>query len=437
MTERVFSLSTEKTLKKHALFGAVLILGGLGGLTAASAIATISGAVIAPGQIVVESNAKKVQHQEGGIIAALDVTEGARVRAGERVIRLDDTVHKANLAILRKQLDDLQAQEARLVAERDGSPAIGFPAEMSARGANDEDTLAAMRGQQNVFATRRAALLGRQEQVREQMRQFESNIEALSIQKAARQREVELIGQELTGVQALFAKNMVPITRFIALQRDKTRIEGEVGKLAADIATTKGSIAEKAIELLRLDTEFQASVARDLSEVRAKLAETAERHAAAQDKLARVDIRAPQSGQVHALSVHTVGGVLSAAEVAMVIVPDHDRLIVEAQVEPADIDEVHAAQKANLRFSGFADRVGPDVTGEVIAVAPDLIEEAQTRRRFYKIRIMAAAPLGHDAKPLPLVPGMPVEVFLSKGDRTILSYLMKPMRDQLRRVFRE
>jgi HlyD family secretion protein len=437
MSKSVFSVATEKSLKKHVLFGAFLIVGGLGGLTAASAIATISGAVIAPGQIMVESNAKKVQHQEGGIVARLDVAEGARVRAGERLIRLDDTVHKANLMILRRQMDELLAQEARLVAERDGLPSIAFQSEMLSRATEDEDTLATMRGQQTVFATRRAALSGRQEQVREQMRQFESNIEALSIQKAARQREVELIGQELAGVQALFAKNMVPITRFIALQRDKTRIEGEVGKLAADMATAKGSIAEKAIELLRLDTEFQATVARDLSETRAKLAETAERHAAAQDKLARIDIRAPQSGQVHALSVHTIGGVLSPAEVAMVIVPDHDRLIIEAQVEPADIDEVHNAQKASLRFSGFADRIGPDTTGEVIAIAPDLVEEPQTRRRFYKIRIAAAAPLGHDGKPLPLVPGMPVEVFLSKGDRTILSYLMKPMRDQLRRVFRE
>lgn len=429
--------ATERSIRNHAIAGMAVTFGLLGGLGAWSALAQISGAVIASGQVAVETSAKKVQHPEGGVVAELRVREGDRVKAGDLLVRLDDTVVRANLAIVTKAVDELTAQEARLVAERDAAAVIAFPEALVKRAQTDADARSSMNGQQTIFESRRTARETARTQLGEQVAQLESAIGGLVAQRGARESELKLIGEELKGVKELFAKNLAPIARVNALDRDRTRIEGERGKLIADIASARGSIAEKKIQMLRVDDDFRADVVKELSDVRAKLNESIERKVAAEDRLTRIDIRAPVSGMVHQLNVFTVGGVVGNGEALMLIVPENDKLVVDAVIEPQEIEHVRLGQKAEVRFSAFADRNLKDSIGEVTIISPDLIEDQATHRRFYKIKLSVTPPLGHDGKPLTLVPGMPAEAYLIKGDRTVLAYLVKPIRDQMQRVFRE
>ena len=281
--------------------------------------------MIAPGHIAVESNARKVQHPEGGVVAELKVREGARVKAGDLLVVLDDTVLRAELAIVSKALDELTAQEARLVAERDGADHVRFPARPDWNGRDPMPTP----GIRSTASRSSSTAAGRRAKPRarncpSRSRSSNSLIEGLSAQRAARDQELTLIAEELKGVRELLAKQLVPLTRVIALDRDRTRIEGERGKLFSDIATARGSIAEKKIQMVRLDDEFHSDVVRELADVRNKINESVERKVAATDRLSRIEIRAPVSGKVHQLNVFTIGGVIGSGEVAMLIVPEQD-----------------------------------------------------------------------------------------------------------------
>lgn len=431
------TLPADVSLRHHAVAGFAMLGVLFGGLGAWAAVTNIGGAVIAPGQIVVETNAKSVQHPDGGVVAELRVKDGDFVKSGDLLIRLDDTLMKANLSIVTKQIDEFLALEGRLVAERDNLPEITYAPDFLARAKDNPDVAAAIAGHLNAFKNRRITNENRRVQLDEQIKQLESSIGGLESQYKSRGDEVGLIERELKGVEELFKKNLVPLTRLVALQREKTRLEGERAKLTSDIAAARGSIAEKRIAILRIDDDFRSDVAKELNETRAKLAEFGERRVAAQDKLTRVEIRAPQSGRIHASTVYTVGGVLKPSETAMLVVPQEDRLIVDAIVEPNDINEVRVGQIAVVKFTAFSEKNLKDFPGEVINVAPDLIEEPATKRRFYKIRISVGTPTDPNGKPLPLVPGMPVETFLAKGDRTVLAYLVRPLTNAMGRVFRE
>jgi HlyD family secretion protein len=429
--------ATDRSIRTHALLGLFVVFGVLGGLTAWSAFAEISGAVIAPGVVAVETNAKKVQHPEGGVVAVLKVRDGDRVNAGDLLMRLDEKVLAANLAIVTKALNELTALEARLTAERDGLTTIKYPDALLQIAKTNVEAAASIGGQTIIFESRSIARSTAKTQLSEQILQLDSSIAGLTAQLRAREQEIELIGQELKGVRELYAKNLVPITRVMSLDRDRTRIEGERGKLIADIASARGSIAEKKIQISRLDDDFRSEVVRELADTRNKINENVERKVAAEDRLARIDIRAPASGMVHQLTAFTVGGVVGNGEVIMLIIPDNDKLIIDAQVEPQDIEHLYVGQKANVHFSAFSDKNIRDTIGEVSIISADMIEEQQTRRRYYKLRLTVDPPIGSDGKPLRLVPGMPVEAFIQKGDRTVLAYLVKPLRDQAKRVFRE
>lgn len=428
---------TQSSLRKHALAGFFVVFGLLGGLGAWSAMANISGAVIAPGIVAVESSTRKVQHPEGGVVAELLVRDGDRVKAGDILIRLDDTVAKANLQIVNKVLDEYLATEARLVAEREGARDIAFPKDLIARGEDNADTRASILGQKALFENRRIARDSAKTQLAEQVIQLESGIAGMNAQRKARDQELQYIDQELKGVRDLFTRNLVPITRVNALERDRTRIEGDRGKLTADIAAANGSIAEKRIQILRIDDDLRSEVSRELADTRSKINENVERRTAAMDRLKKIDIRATASGQIHQLAVHTVGGVIGNGETLMLIVPENDKLIIETQVEPQDIEHITVGQMAHVRFSAFSDRNMKESTGEVIVVSPDMIEDQATRRRYYRVRLTVDPPVNGQGKTMTLVPGMPVEAHLLKGDRTVLAYLVKPMKDQLQRVFRE
>ena len=350
-----------------------------------------SGAVIAPGKLVVDTNVKKVQHPTGGVVGELKVKDGDRVKEGDVVVRLDETQTRANLAIVTKALDELAARQARQEAERDGADKVTFPAELLARG-NDPEVAQATASEQRLFELRRSAREGQKAQLREQIDQLRQQIVGNDEQVAAKAKEIDWIQQELGGVRELWKQNLVPFTRVTALERDAARLEGERGALIASIAQAKGKIAETQLQILQIDQDMRTEVGKELAEIRGKSAELIERRVAAEDQLKRIDIRAPQDGRVFQHAVHTVGGVIQAGEVLMLIVPDSDALIVEAKVAPQDIDQVHVGQQAVLRFAAFNQRTTPELNGEVIRIGADVTQDE--KRNEATTRCGSASPTG-------------------------------------------
>lgn len=410
-----------------------LLAGGLGLWAATS---RLSGAVVAAGQMVVDSNVKAVQHPHGGVVGALNVHNGSVVKAGDVVVRLDDTLAKANLAIVSNGLDELAVRRARLLAERDELDAIAYPPELSARAVEPHVALL-MEAEERLFALRRQARQGKEAQLRERIAQFQEEITGIDAQKGGKEREITLIKTELAGMRELWQKKLVSLSRVSEQERAQARLDGESGQLTAAMAQTRGRISEIELAIIQINQEMRSEVARELGEIDAKTAELEERKIAAEQSLRQIDIRAPQGGRVHQLAVHTVGGVIGPGESIMQIVPSADDLVVEARVAPKDIDQIRSGQQATLRLSAFSRENTPEVEGEVERVSPDLIEDQKTGMSYFTVRIVLSKKDLARADTLELKPGMPVEVFLKTSDRTVLSYLMKPLGDQISRAFRE
>jgi HlyD family secretion protein len=274
-------------------------------------------------------------------------------------------------------------------------------------------------------------------QLKERIEQLKEQIEGLKLQATAKTDEIKLIEDELVGVQDLWRKNLVPITRVTALKREETRLTGERGQMISAIAQARGKISETELQIIQIDQDLRSEVAKELREIQAKSAEFVEKRVVAEDQLKRIDIRAPQAGIVHQLNVHTVGGVIAAGDPLMLIVPEADDLAIEVKVAPQDIDQLKIGQKAALRLSAFNQRTTPEVNGEVKRIAADLLQDQKTSQSYYTARITMPDHEMTRLQGLKLVPGMPVEAFIQTGDRTALSYLMKPLSDQLSRAFRE
>lgn len=425
-----------RSIRRHLLAGvaaSILLVGGVGGWAATT---EISGAVIAQGLLVVDSNVKKVQHPTGGVVGELRVKDGDRVKAGDIVIRLDDTQTRANLAIVTKGLDEFAARRAREEAERDGETAIAFPADLLAR-MNDPEIAHIVNGERKLFETRLSARTGQREQLRERVVQSKEEITGLVTQQKSREDQIVWVDKELEGVRDLWQKNLVQFNRVTQLEREKVRLEGERGQLIAQIAQTRGKIAETELQIIQIDQDMRTEVGKDLAEIRAKTAELVEKKVAAEDQLKRIDIRAPQDGVVLQLAVHTVGGVVAAGDQLMLIVPESDALSVEAKIAPQDIDQVHLGQQATLRFTAFNQRTTPELNGEVSRVSADVTQDQKTNVYYYTVRIsLSEAEMSRLGK-VKLIPGMPVEAFVQTNERRVLSYLVRPLHDQITRAFRE
>jgi HlyD family secretion protein len=423
------------TIRAHLIAGiaAVTLLGaGVGGWAATTELA---GAVVAPGVVVVDSNVKKIQHPTGGIVSELLVHNGDAVKAGQVIVRFDDTQARANLAIHSKRLDELMARQAREEAERDGAESIVFPEELTKRNA-DPDVALLMAGQERLFVIRRKAREGQKAQLEERILQLRQEVTGLVAQEAAKVNEIEWIKKELEGIMTLWQKNLVQFTRVVSLQRDLARAEGDRGQLIASSAESKNKIAEIELQIIQIDQDLRSEVGKELATIRAEIAETTEQKIAAEDVFSRIEIRAPQDGTVHEMSVHTVGGVVAGGESMMMIVPAGDTLDVEARIPPASIDQMHVGQTAVLRFSAFDQRTTPEIDGTVTTVSADLVKDEKSNEQYYTARIAIPQQKIQELG-LALVPGMPVEAFIRTNDRTVVSYLMKPLNDQIMKAFRE
>lgn len=424
------------TIRRHLIAG-LCVLGMLVlGVGALSATTEISGAVLAPGLLVVDSNVKKVQHPTGGVIGELLVKDGVHVRAGDVVVRLDETITRANLAIVVKALDELSARQARLEAERDGNEDVNFPASLSER-KNDPDVARIINGEERLFQLRRTARAGQRSQLTERIAQIREEVRGLSEQVDAKGKEIELIGRELEAVRGLWEKNLVSIARLTQLEREAARLNGERGQLVAAAAQARGRISEIGLQIIQIDQDLRSEVAKELREIQARVAEYVERKVAATDQLNRIDIRAPIDGTVHQLAVHTVGGVINAAEQIMLIVPEGERLMVEARINPQDIDQIKIGQRALVRFASFNQRTTPEIYGAVDRISADIVVEQRTGVNYYVVRIELPANELSRLGAVRLVAGMPIESFIETAPRSLLSYLSKPLLDHGLRAFRD
>jgi HlyD family secretion protein len=413
---------------------ALLIVGGVAG--GWMTLVPLSGAVVVPGNLVVQSNVKTIQHPTGGVVAQIPVHNGMRVNAGDLLLRLDATQAQASLQVVSKQLDEVRAKSARLVAERDGLPKPTIPPEMSSR-LEDPNVKTVLASEASLFRARTTARESQKELLKSKVSQLGEEIVGLEAQVSSKAKQLELITGELTGVQELFDKRLVPIARLTALQREAARIEGERGQLISTIAETKTKVDEAKLQLVRLDQDVRTEVVKDLGEAQGKEAELSERSVAARDVLERIEMRAPTSGVVHQLSAHTIGGVIRAGDAVMEVVPDSDDLQIEAKLQPNDIDQVRKGQQAFVRFSAFNQRVTPQLKGQVSFVSPDTTKDQQTGTSYFTVRIMLPEEERRHLAGLQLVSGMPAEVFMQTGSRTMLSYLSKPIMDQFQRAFVE
>ncbi len=431
------AVSANARIRGYMIGGFVVVFLLIGGFGVWAARTELAGAVIAGGVVVVDSSVKKVQHPTGGVVGEILVKNGDKVRAGDLVLRLDETVTRANLQMVSKQLDELVIREARLKAERDALSEFTLPADLAVR--KDEPAIAEiMNGERSLFQSRKDTREGQKAQLKERIAQLNEEYAGVTAQIGSKSKEIELIGKELSSLEGLEQKQLVTTAKMMSLRREAARLEGEHGQLRAAAAQAKGKSAEIELQILRIDQEFRTDLVQELRENQSKQAELVERRVSAQDQLKRVDLRAPQSGTIHQLAVHTVGGVINPGEPIMLVVPEGDKLVIEARVAPHDIEQILQSQTALIRFSAFNQRTTPEIKGIIRSISADLTQDQRTGELYFISRIeipdAELARLGENNK---LVPGMPADVQITTQSRTALSYLLKPMQDQLAKAFKE
>ena len=389
----------EPALARRLLLGVTLIVLMVVSVGGWAATTPIGGAVIASGFVVVESNIKKVQHPTGGIVAEINVKNGNLVNAGDVVISLDDTQARANLGIVVSQLVQLRGRKARLEAERDQTDQVKFPAGFVESG---EDAAAIMEGEKRLFEVRQSVKNGQIAQFNERIGQLKQEIKGTTAQRDAKAEEVELMRDELERLEGMRKKDLVPTTRTLQAQRDLTRLRGEWGAHIAQIARSQGQISETELQIIGVTQNMQTDASKELREIEARVAELMERKVAAEDQLKRIYLRAPQTGFVHDLTVHTVGGVIGPGENVMSIVPTHDTLGVDARIGTSDIDQVAIGQQAVLRFPALNQRTTPEIRGTVTRVGADLSKDPQGNAVYFTLRISVS---DHDREAFKLVAG--------------------------------
>ena len=418
------------------LAGMATILIGFGAFGGWASVAPLNSAVIAQGVVEVSSSKKRIQHLEGGIVAQILVKDGDRVEAGDILIRLDATRAQVQVEIIQGQLDAARALEARLSAERDRKDTLTFPGDLEARRA-DPKIAEILSGQEKVFAARRQALSGQIDILRRRVAQSKEQISGLQGQVDAYKRQKNLIDDELHGTQELFEKGYAAKTRLLALKREGSRLEGERDERIGEIARLKQSIGETELQIIQLENNMQEDVAKQIRDTQTSIFDYQERRAAAKDQLNRVEVRAPQSGTVVGLNVHTEGAVLQPAQTIMEIVPDADSLIINARMQTTDINNVAVGLTADVHFSAFKRYTTPVLTGTVSMVSADRIVDERTLVPYYTVLITVPENELKKLGKLTVVPGMPAEAYITDGERTAINYMISPLLDIIKKSFHE
>ncbi|WP_165420897.1 HlyD family type I secretion periplasmic adaptor subunit [Rhizobium leguminosarum] len=424
------------SLRRYRRAGTMLILAFVSTFGIWGATAPLSSAVVASGHFEVEGNIKKVQHKAGGIVSEILVHEGQRVAEGRTVMRLDGTNARSDLQIIEHQLAELQMSAARLGAERDGATDFALPDYFVAN-ADPSTARLLFRREQSLLNARLKAREGQKQQLTERVTQLTNQIDGLTQQAEAKKHERQLLDTELHSLRSLLQRQLVLVSQVKVLERNMAQLDGEIGQLLASTSEIRAKIAETKLQTLNLDQIAVAEASKDLAETESKINELSEKQIEAKDALARLDIKSPLAGFVHELSVHTIGGVVSAGEVLMMVVPEKAELNVELRISPQEVDSIHVGDKAYVRISGLNRSTTPDLDAKVEMIGADLVQDAASRVSYYPVRVHllpGEIKRLHDTQ---VVPGMPVEAFITTSQRTFFDYLWEPLADRLRRAIRE
>jgi epimerase transport system membrane fusion protein len=398
-----------------------------------SAFAPLDGAAFAPGVVTVKSYKKVVQHLEGGIVADILAQDGDLVQIGQPLLVLDDTQPKASLEIVNTQYLALKMREARLIAERDGLESVSYPSALSLSNANAQREVAA---QNEVFAARKATNDGRIGILEQRVDQLRTQVVGMEAQRETKELLAQSFAEELADIQSLLDQGFSEKTRLRQAERSFASYTGEAAELTANIAATQVQVGETELQILQQTSEFQNEVVTELSEVQTGLTDTNERLTALQDVLRRTTIVAPDTGLVNGMQVHTIGGVIGPGAPIAEIVPESDELIVEASVNPIDIDRVSEGQEARIRFSTFGSRA-PTIFGTLMSLSADAILNETTGVSHYLARVEVNPDSIEELGDLALMPGMPTEIYINTGSRTLIQYLFKPLSNAVSRSFNE
>jgi HlyD family type I secretion membrane fusion protein len=422
--------------RRPAMLGYLVILLTFGVLGGWSAFARLDSAVVAPGTVTLETSKKMIQHFEGGIIAKILVHEGEHVEQGQILFMLDNTIPQANANASRNMLDGYLAQEARLMAERNGAQQVTYPAYLM-------DNISrpvvenAIRDENKQFSERRASLEGQTSILESKIKQYEKQIKGIGDTKASAEEQLRFINSELADLHLLLDRNLVQKSRVLAQERERARLEGVIGQSVAEIAKTQNEIEETRLQMEQLYKKFSEDVNSQIVQVREKIAELREKSVVSENVLHRIQIRAPRAGTIQNLRAATVGGVIKPGESLAELVPDDDNLVIDAEVSPTDVDAIEAGMQAEVRFSAFHGYTMPLILGHVESVSHDRLLNEQSKQPYFLARVVV------DKDEVPTMvkerikAGMPAEVMVPTGERTVISYLVRPLRNRASSAFRE
>jgi len=423
--------------RSPVILGVLTILILVGGFGAWATLTTLSGAIVASGRIEVELNRQIVQHPDGGVVSEINVIEGAQVAAGDVLIRLDGSLLLSERVIVVGQLHELIARRARLMAERDGLEALALPEALTALAVTDPEVAEVIDGQTRLFFAKLETAAQTAEQLRRRIAQIQSQIDGVDAQSVAVQTQLTLIATELASQQSLLDRGLAQATTVLALEREQARLSGITGELTASRAQAEGRITETELQISLLTSGRIEDAENELRSIGPPLMELAERQRALDERIARLDVRAPVSGVVLGLAVTTPRAVIRPADPLLYLVPQDRPLVIAAQVPPIHIDQVHVGQSVELVFSSFSSRTTPHLRGKVTVISADAFSDKTNGASYYRAEIILddgeVAKLNGQA----LLPGMPVETFIQTEARTPLAYLLKPFTDYFTMAFRE
>ncbi|WP_371398063.1 HlyD family type I secretion periplasmic adaptor subunit [Fretibacter rubidus] len=396
----------------------------------------IQGAVIASGSVVVETKPKVIQHLDGGIIAQIPVKDGDLVKQGDVLMRLDPTVIEANQDLVSARYSEAQARVARLEAERDNRRSIAFPDNLLTR-ADDPIVAEAIDGQTKLFNARRRGALGLVQQLQQRIAQSQDQIDGLNGLIASKAEQSKLIANELVDLREGVTRGVVPRMRVTSMEREQARIQGDTASHYSEIARIRNSITELETQILQLRKDRLEEVLSELRQAQTEKSDLREQLVTATDQAERIDVLSPVDGAVHNLSMTTIGGVVAPGMEIMQIIPLGDKLIVEAQVQVADIDQIYPGQIGNVRLSAFNARRTPELKGTVLQASPDRLIDPVTGAPYFAVRIEIPQAELDRLGGLNLVPGMPAEIFLQTEKRSVMDYILRPAIDAMSHGLRE
>lgn len=426
-------LTSDRSIRMIGLAIVTLTFGVFG---AWAFLAPLDSSALAPGVVVVKAHRKTVQHLDGGIVAKILVKDGDVVNEGDPLLILDDTQLKAQMETARGQFISLSAQVARLAAERDQLKRVVYPEALNVLG-DDPRVKTAEQAENALFTSRRNSYEGEMAVLNERIGQMNNKIKGLEGQIASKKILMDSYAEEISDLKELLAEGYADKQRLRDMERNHAAQSGEIAQLSAEIATNKVMISETRLQILQVNKKFQEEVAGKMTEAQTQLNDVKEKMTATQDKLDRIVIKAPSGGMIMGLMVHTQSGVVAPGNPILDIVPKDAELVIDAQVSPNDIDRVTVGLLAEVRFSAFKQSKTPKMNGKVIQLSADRFVDEQTGQPYYQARVELTPESRKDLGDLQLLPGMPAEVLINTGERTLFEYLAQPATNAFARALIE